>query len=455
MTARTFSMRARLLLLIIGASVCVWIVAVALSYRDARRELNALFDAQLAESGRVLLLQAEHELDEIRDESPRGGSLDIGFDHPYAQELHLQVWDARGGLVYQSTDELPREPIVAGVSNGYADTTMHGKLWRVLVLTSPESGLQIQLCQSYEGRRRLAAAIARNMLLPLVIALPLLAALIWMATSRGIRPLAHLAAELEARQSEDLAPVRVGALPRELAPVVRSLDGLFARLRDRFEVERRFTADAAHELRTPLAAVKTQAQVASGARSESERSHAVAQIVRGVDRATRLVEQLLMLARLDPDAAAAAHVPVDLAAVAREVIADPAMGVRDDVRLTAAGDAIVDGDAGLLATLVRNLLENALRHGGGDVEVLVGSASGGTTLHVIDGGPGILPEERGRVFDRFYRAAGGAPGSGLGLSIVSRIAELHGATIQLDSRDARGGLHVTVQFPTPPRRSHS
>lgn len=443
------SIRARILILITGGIVVVWLAATALSYRDARRELNALFDAQLAESGRVLLMQASHELDEAGEHGRRARAIDIDVEHPYAQELHLQLWDREGRLVYQSTDDLPSERLVTGMTNGYADRTLHGGRWRVLVLTDAGSGLQIQVCQSYEGRTRLAASVARNMLLPLIVALPLIAGLIWIATTRAIRPLADLAGALESRDSEDMTPLRAGAMPRELEPVSRSVDGLLARLRDRFELERRFTADAAHELRTPLAAIKTQAQVASGAATDAERAHAVAQIVRGVDRATHLVEQLLTLARLDPEASVSVEEPVDLGRIARETVA--AFGAGGAAVRVEAPAAMVRGHAALLATLTRNLVENAIVHGNGEnVEVRV-EAGNDVVLHVEDRGPGITQAERERVFDRFYRAPGGRPGSGLGLSIVRRIAELHGATVRLESSDDGRGLHVTVRLPAAQR----
>lgn len=450
---RPLSIRARLLVALLGATALLWLVATALSYADARHELDELFDAQMEESGRVLLLQAAHELDEtIEHLAPRAADDAGEAGHPYAQQLHVQIWDEHGRLVYQSSSELPAEPVVRGIANGFADRTLHGARWRVLVLTDRESGLQLQLCQNYDARVSLAREIAQNMLVPLVVALPLLALVIWFGTAGGIRPLAALASELGSRTPENLSPIAGLARPRELEPVAASLNGLLARLRERFEVERRFTADAAHELRTPLAALKTQAQVALGASDAASREHALGQILRGTDRMTRLVQQLLTLARLDPDVAGAGEARLDLRVVARDTAAELApLAVERDIAV-AVGEgppATITGSRELLATLARNLVENAIRHGGrgGAVQVDVTARDASVVLEVSDSGPGIPADERERVLDRFHRlASADQSGSGLGLSIVKRIADIHGASIVLGASES-GGLRVTVTFP--------
>lgn len=436
------SIRGRLLLLLVGATAALWALALTLSYIEARRELNELFDAQLAESAKVLLTQsrgAMHEAGEHGDDD----AFDEIVEHRYEQQMHAQIWTADGRLAYQSSRDLPPEPLVRGVTNGYVDRTLHGAEWRVLVLTDPESGVQIQLCQNYETRRGLAGGIARSMLVPLAAALPLLALLIWVGTGRGIQPLASLAADLEHRAPENLDPMNEQPLARELQPMVRSLNDLLRRLRERFDLERRFTADAAHELRTPLAALKTQAEVALGARNSEEREHALRQIIRGIDRTTHLVQQLLTLARVDRGALDEPSETIDLEELARDTTADmPA----EEVRLIANGPAPVAGSRLLLTILLRNLIENAIRHGGGKATVEVRRHGVDSVLTVADGGPGLAPEERERVFARFYRSPGSDQrGSGLGLSIVQRIAELHGADVQLEAAGAQG-LQVTVRF---------
>lgn len=450
---RVVSIRARLLLLLVAATVVCWLAAIAWSYVDARRELAELFDAQLAQAGRIVLERAGHEVEEAL-EHDREIRIDAAPDssHRYEQILHFQVWSTRGRLLYRSSPDLPRDPIVPLGSRGFFDRTFDGARWRVLALADRAEEFEIQLCQRADLRARLAAAVARNMLVPVAAMLPLLAALIWLATSAGIRPLRHFAAEISGRRPEDLAPLSAEARPPELAPLALALDGLLDRLRRRLELERRFTADAAHELRTPLAALKTQAQVALGARTPEERGHALDQVVRGTDRMTRLVAQLLTLARIEPDAAEELT-KVDLAAVIDEVLSElaPEAGSRG-IRLSRDGQtagATVTGSRTLLATLVANLVENAVRHGdaGGEVRVVVDRVADGVVLEVLDDGPGIPASERERVFDRFHRLPGSRTGSGLGLSIVARIAELQGAAISLDTGLRGRGLAVRLRFP--------
>ncbi len=447
---RPLSIRARLFLLLSIATALFWIAAVSMSYADARRELGELFDAQLAESAEVLLRQAAHDLDDDeRDERP-AKPFEHAIDHPYARQLHFQIWDRTGRLAYQSSPELPPIPIVTGMTAGFADRTLHGVRWRIAVLTDPESGLQIQLCQRYDAREGVARAIARNMVLPLAAALPLLAVLVWIATTRGLRPLARFTADLRERSPDNLRPVGGDGLPAELRPMAGALDELLERLRLRIDHERRFTADAAHELRTPLAALKTHAQVALGAHTDEERTRSLAQIVRGIDRMTHLVAQLLTLARVDPEMSEP-HDPVDLGGVVREVAGALAPIARDrgvDLEVDVA-EVQVSGNRALLATLARNVLENAIRYvrKGDRVRATVAADGEAVVFRVVDNGPGIPAEERIRAFERFHRASGTREeGSGLGLSIVERIATQHGAAIGLDEPPG-GGLEVRLRFP--------
>ncbi len=441
------SIRTRLLVLVLGATVLTWLVAVTWSYLDARRELAELFDAQLAQAGRIVAARAEHDVEEVLE---HGGDseFDGGPDHRYEQSLHFQVWSTSGRLLLRSSPDLPREPIVPIGARGFFDRTLHGVRWRVLALADRSGEFEVQICQRMDLRAALAVSVARNMLLPVAAALPALALLIWIAIDRGTRPLARLASELAARGPEEVTPLSSGERPAELAPLVRALDGLLARLRDRLDLERAFTADAAHELRTPLAGLKTQAQVALRARSDEEREHALLQVVRGTDRMTRLVQQLLTLARLEPGAAVALQ-PVDLGSVIDEVVAEfSAEAARRDVHLVRSrlDPATVLADRALLAVLLANLVENALRHGGSGGEVRIEAARERecVVVHVVDSGPGIPEAGRDRVLDRFHRLPGSGSGSGLGLSIVARIAALHHTRVTLDSGPDGKGLDARI-----------
>ncbi len=301
-------------------------------------------------------------------------------------------------------------------------------------------------------RRELVAKIAGRLIVPLALGLPLLGIWIWLATRRALGPLDEIARQIAVREPDRLHALTPVRAPREIAPLVRAINDLFVRVADTLELERRFTADAAHELRTPLAAIAAQAQVAERARDTAEREHAIRQLVAGSRRATRLVDQLLTLARLDPDNATA-NETVRLDRLAEDVCAaHGAEAMEKSIALELdAVPATVTGSTDMLRILLRNLVDNAIRYtpAGGCVTVAVAPG----LITVTDTGPGIPAAERRRVFDRFHRLAGQeAEGSGLGLSIVARIAERHGATIELRDGDAGRGLRVTVRFSDPRAR---
>jgi two-component system sensor histidine kinase QseC len=337
---------------------------------------------------------------------------------------------------------------------GYRDELIDGNAWRVFLLTDPVHSVRIAVGESYEVRNELIFDILFNTLLPILLTLPLLALIIWTGVGRGLGPLKKVAGEIAQRSPSQLQPLSVRDTPEEIRPLAQSLNSLLERLDEALESERRFTANAAHELRTPLAGLKTQAQVALRATSESQRIQMLNKILEGVDRATHLVGQLLTLARLDPDVAAAQYEPVDMVQTAVAVVGERAPSALEkniEIELTEDSRGVVNGDAAALAILIRNLVDNAIRYTppGGRVEASIATREDSSvTLTVTDNGPGIPEIERARVFERFYRAPGSSSqGCGLGLSIVQRIAELHGARVELNTPAAGSGLKVTVRFP--------
>jgi signal transduction histidine kinase len=308
--------------------------------------------------------------------------------------------------------------------------------------------------------------VATHLLQPLLIALPALALLLGLAVTLALRPLREMADALATRAPDHLAPLTLDNTPSEIAPLVTRLNTLFAGIERALENERRFTADAAHELRTPLAALKAQAQVALAAGSEQERNHALQQIDAGCDRATRLVEQLLTSARLDAHTLQHTE-PVGLRALAAEVLAASAGAAiaRHCDLVLQEGDATIPGDADLLRALLRNLIDNAITHSGAQqIEVAIVPHADSVNILVSDDGIGIPEAERERVLQRFYRVAGidfststgssigssgGSGGSGLGLSIVRRIAELHGGSVSIEAPLSGKGIVTGVRFPLP------
>jgi len=308
------------------------------------------------------------------------------------------------------------------------------------------------------ARRELAASMALRTIIPVLAALPLLALLIWFIIARGLQPLDRVAAAVARRSPVLLEPVSERGLPSEVQPLVHALNGLLDRLGIALAAQRSFIADAAHELRTPLTAVHLQAQLAERASTDDERRRALADLKAGLERATRLSEQLLTLAREEPGVIERAPVDVDLAELAREAIGElaPLAETKSiDLGLSASAKAAVMGDPQALRALVSNLVDNALRYtpSGGRVDVAVGAdPDGAAMLSVRDNGPGIAPAERDRVFDRFYRGpSSGVPGSGLGLAIVKSVADRHGVTIALGEGIEGKGLGVSVRFPLPDR----
>jgi signal transduction histidine kinase len=281
---------------------------------------------------------------------------------------------------------------------------------------------------------------------------------IWFAVGHALVPLRRLTAQVKARRVDALDPLGDSDLPEEVQPLVGALNDLLARLTVALERERAFMADAAHELRTPLTALHLQMGMLARAGDEAERTAAMQTLSQGVQRAIRLVEQMLSLARQEPRAPAA-HVPVRLDDLAREIVAELvplADAAQVDLGVSTAQPVTVPGDVESLRTLIRNLVDNAVRYtgAGGRVDVGVGVGAqedpGAARLTVSDDGPGISAQDRSRVFDRFYRRTGTRPpGSGLGLAIVKAIADAHGATVTLADAAPGKGLSVTVRFPQP------
>lgn len=357
-----------------------------------------------------------------------------------------QIWTADNSLFYSSLEDVgpPRQQPGLHVIQ-WKDTE-----WRVF--TVQEGGLTIQVATTSASRERKFATIAPWLLIPLVVLVLVLGLLIRTAVVRALAPLEQVRAEIGQRGVLALHALDTSGLPEEVAPLVDALNGLLVRLDQALVAQRRFTADAAHELRSPLTAVKLQAQVAGRAGSEEERTAALAQLSLGVDRAAHLIEQLLHLARLEPSSPQHAFQPVQLDVLIKQIIAD--FSTQADARSIDLGVGVcaslnIAGQPSSLRMLFGNLVDNALRYTpvGGRVDVEVIEEDANAVISISDNGPGIPEAERDRVFERFYRIAGSdTPGTGLGLSIVREVVQLHGGEVKLDS-SPEGGLTVRVYLP--------
>jgi two-component system OmpR family sensor kinase len=360
----------------------------------------------------------------------------------------VQIWDRNGTRLYLSRPA-PSAPQRSEI--GFSTVRTRDGDWRVYTALVGDNVVQVS--QPTSVREELAAGIALRTMLPLVLLLPVLIALAWVTIGRGLKPISDVALAMTRRSAGALDPLPETGLPVEVRPLVASLNALLARLGQSLERERAFIADAAHELRTPLTALHLQIQLAERAGNDAERDAALERLKGGTERATRLVEQLLALARSEPDAAERRPVRVDLTALAREVVAEHApiaASRRLDLGFSGADSAIVEGDRDALAILLGNLVDNAIRYvpEGGRIDVTARRDGAFGELSVADDGPGIPVEERERVFDRFYRGRDASGnGSGLGLAIVREIADRHGARIDVGDGLSGRGVTIRLRFP--------
>ncbi len=437
------SIRIRLLLTLLALVTGISLLAGVLTYRRVLAETSDLLDYQL----RQMALSLESQI-------PVAGRLTLQPPQN-GTDFIVEIWDLLGGVEYRSRPGLPtiETPLL-----GFADLTLQGQPWRVYGVRTLDGAIDV--AQPLNVRNALARAAALRVVLPILVLLPLLAAAMAAVVARSLAPLRRLALEVQRRDIYSLAPVTGGPLPEEISPLVEQLNALLRRLDAAFTTQRSFIADAAHELRSPLTAVRLQLQLLDRAPDEAARQQARAELGAAVERAVHLVAQLLTLARQEPqDARARELSALPLSEPVSEAVAETQpLAVSRGVHLSlrSPGTAvIVLGEREALRILVRNLVDNAVRYTppGGRVEVLLQGEGAGATLQVDDSGPGIPPEERQRAFDRFHRrAATSEEGCGLGLAIVQAIAARHGATVTLGDA-ALGGLSVTVRFPNAPLSS--
>ncbi len=442
------SLRARLCGLVLAAVGLLWLAALGASYGRARHELDELLDAHLAQAAALLVAQSSDELDELA----RGHLPAADADKP---RLVLQLWD--GGRLRLHSADAP-DARLSPRRQGFDTRRVGDVTWRVFSSVQGEDGLVLQLAEPVAQREHLARSVLWRLAWPLLLALPLIGLGVWLALGHGLRPLQRLAAAVAARAPLDATPLPELGAPREVLPLLQRLNALFARSAESLAREREFSGDASHELRTPIAAIRAQAQVAQGARDETERRTALAQVIAGCDRITHLIEQLLVLARLDAGATAASATSA-VAPLLQEVFAElaPAAAARSIALHAAAGDAALrlPLPPDLLRSVLRNLVENAVRYGrdGGAVRVEAGAGDGSLFLSVCDDGPGIPAQQRAAARRRFHRLAGQErSGAGLGLALVERIAEVSGATLSLDDAPAGRGLCVRLRWPAPATR---
>lgn len=445
------SLQARLLALLLLMVTLVWVAAAVLTWVDASDELDELLDGHLAQSAALLIVQQTGHGGDKSSDTPDGDHVeDAPSLHKYAPRVAFQVFH-EGQLTMRSANAI--DTPMSSKTKGFATVKLKDQTeWRVFAAQGNEGDVQVFVGEQIDSRNAILWAVLKAVLMPLMYALPLLAVVGWLAVRNGLAPLRHLSDVLACRQPQALEPVVLKDLPAEMDPVVQSLNALFERIQTMLASERRFTADAAHELRTPIAAIRTQAQVALGAGTDKERRHALNYTLAGCDRATHLVAQLLTLSRLESSSTAAPGGLVDLSAVAQRVAADlalTALGRAQELELDAPAHALIAADEMLTSVLVRNLLDNALRYSPDAAQVYLSVTRAGqyVTLRVEDSGPGMSDADIAQLGERFYRVLGTEQtGSGLGWSIVRRIAGVYAAQVDVHRSVRLGGLCVTVRW---------
>ncbi|QAY86176.1 ATP-binding protein [Pseudomonas arsenicoxydans] len=437
------SLRRRLLLWLLPATFLVGLLASIGTYWGAVLELNDLLNDQMrylaehisVEPGeRVVLTDTGNKPSPLRDDN--------------ADEVLLQVWSA--GVLSYTTDSALRlpPPLQAGLS----DVEVGDQIWHTFV--SQRGDKVFRVAQAQNKRWEELAGLAVHLLWPVVSLIPLLALFLWFGITYGLKPLKTVATELSERNVNSLQPIASKELPGEVKPLVEALNDLLERLANAFAMQKHFIADAAHELRTPVAALCIQVELAQRATQEVDRQVSLSEVQSGVMRLTHLTQQLLTLARLEPDAQSPVMQRVELSALCKSVITDQvrraeASGI--DLGLTEHAASSICGDPETLRILLNNLVDNAIRYAGAHakIDVAVRDTDEGVVLEVCDNGPGINAAERERVLERFYRGNNQTgSGSGLGLAIVKTIAEQHGAQVVLNAAPNGWGLRVSVTFPS-------
>jgi two-component system OmpR family sensor kinase len=430
------SIRRSLLLALLGAMLLALLVGAVATYHTEVRQAEQLLDYQLRQTALAL---RDQSFGAVTPPVVQGGGGDFDYS--------IQVWSEDGVSIYYS---YPPHVLPNRAQLGFSTVETGEGPWRVFALQ--ERGEVIQVAQPISRRDELAAHAALQSLRPFLLLLPLMGAFIWIVVGRGLAPIGRLARALEQRTPSTLQPVSE-SVPQELQPLVQALNDLLARLRSAQQAQRQLVADAAHELRTPLAALLLQTQLVERADSPAARATALGELELGIERATRVVQQLLTLAREEPGAVGTELVPLSLDATLLEAVVPyralaDAKGLR--LRVDTGGcRALVNGDRASLQTLFANVIDNAVRYtpAGGELAIALRESATSAVVTVEDSGPGIPPQDRQRVFDRFYRQPGvEQPGTGLGLAIVRAIAERHRLQVSLDAASA-GGLLVRIEFP--------
>ncbi|MBU4087116.1 MAG: sensor histidine kinase N-terminal domain-containing protein [Alphaproteobacteria bacterium] len=448
------SIRLRLFAILLATTGAVWLFAVVWTYVNTQAEVERVLDARLTEAARMVSsLITDHHIDvaaAVDAANAREASGVFEQGEGYSRQLSCQIWSLQGTLVSRS--ESAPVTSLADHREGFAETEINGERWRVFAVINPTLGVRVLVGDSLEIRERLVGGVIKGLLLPALVILPMLALLIWLSVCRGLAPLNRIAASLSSRSATELHPLPEAPAPREVRPMIAALNSLFRRVEDVRVRESDFTAYAAHELKTPLAGLKTQAQIAMRSEDPDTRRQALSQILSSVDRTSRMVRQLIDMARVDARDDVVSRDQVDVMRLIEELsveLSPVAAQRRVQIAVRSDGEQAalcIATDRTLLRLILRNLLENALQHAPPGTQTIctTRAADDSLTIQIDDFGPGMTADEQTRSADRFYRGPLSAPsGSGLGLSIVQMAIERLGGSLDYRNRE-EGGLSVAV-----------
>jgi two-component system sensor histidine kinase TctE len=451
------SIRRQLLLWLLLPIITLGLVGSLITYLMSIDFANDAYDDALAESARALASRLFFDSNQrwVAD-LPSAARAILKEDRE--GKFFYQVRSPRGRLL-AGRESFPAAP-PAEQNLSFRNGVIEGEKVRIAALkvsdVDAEGVVTVQVAETYDARNALTANILTGVMLLQLILIVLVTGSVWLGVTHGMRPLERVREAVSRRSIRDLRPLDEADAPQEVRPLVQAINGMMNRLANDMEVQRRFMANAAHQLRTPLAGLKTQTELALRLEDAEEIHHALQQILTSAGRTTHLSEQLLSLARVEPGTGEEVEKfhPLDLATLARESIktlVPQALAKQIDLGYEGGtGEALITGDPLTLEELICNLLENAIRYTdtGGRVTLRVVCEADTVSLVVEDNGPGIPAEERHLVFERFYRVLGtGVDGSGLGLSIVQEIAHRHKANIRLEAGPEGIGTSVKVSFP--------
>ncbi|MCZ7466221.1 ATP-binding protein [Rhizobium rhizogenes] len=451
------SIRARLFTVLLLMTGLVWLSACVWIYTSTKARLEHVLDARLVESARMVgSLVGDRPVDIrlIDGHSPthdEDADADAAAIPSYERQLACQIWSISGRLLSKS-DSAP-DASLSDHASGFQNTVINGIEWRVYAVVKPDLGVRVLVGDSVEVRDRLVDDVIKGLLYPALFIMPLMAGLIWLCVSRGLAPLQKLANGMKARDATELHGFADKGTPSELRPMIHALNSLLARVQATREREREFTTYAAHELKTPLAGLKTQAQVAMRSTDPEVQQQALRRIEQSVDRTSRMAKQLIDLAAVDATEAQATKAGVDIPRLILDVIQEleplrRARAVEITCRLSEEADTIlIEADRSLLRLAIRNVMENAVQHSpkGSTVECRAELANGKVNVVVIDEGAGIAVEEQERVLQRFYRSPRSEPGgSGLGLAIVKMAIDRLGGRLQFSQFGQRFAVSLEL-----------